>query len=180
MPLGDLSTKGVSTYLHLISGKDDVSRRADLLHARDQSQGGARRDRFRVAALTPTRASWITLTLSRPGALPAYGNAIQFACGITDHVIGKFMALAERHGTSLMFVSALGQLPILGYEARGGQHFHRLHDVCGFLRACRRSQNSPTCHCRPAPCKDTDSPPSPPKRRPPPERRHTPDLGRFN
>jgi hypothetical protein len=63
-----------------------------------------------------------------------YGNAIRFAYRETDHMLGRFMALAERHGATLMLVSALGQKPFLRYEGRGGQFFHRLHDGAAFVR----------------------------------------------
>lgn len=66
--------------------------------------------------------------------LSLYGEAIRFAYQETDRMLGRFMALAERHGASLMMVSALGQKPFLRYEGRGGQVFHRLHDGAAFLR----------------------------------------------
>jgi len=66
--------------------------------------------------------------------LALYGDAIHFAYRETDRMVGRFMALAERHGATLMLVSALGQKPFLRYEGRGGQFFHRMHDGAAFLR----------------------------------------------
>ena len=72
----------------------------------------------------------------QPGAeeLALYGDAIRFAYVEADRLVGRFLALAERHDATLMLVSALGQKPFLRYEEQGGQRFHRLHDGAGFVR----------------------------------------------
>lgn len=71
----------------------------------------------------------------RPDAaeMKVYGDAIRFGYRAMDALLGRFMALAERHGALLIFMTALSQQPFLRHEEMGGQHFHRLHDVEGFL-----------------------------------------------
>jgi hypothetical protein len=51
-----------------------------------------------------------------------------------DWLIGRVLKLADRHGATLVFQTALSQQPFLRYEAKGGQRFIRLRDVAGFLR----------------------------------------------
>jgi len=78
--------------------------------------------------------------------LGVYGNAIRFGYEAMDALVGRFMRLADRHGATLMFMTALSQQPFLRYEARGGQNFYRLHDVEAFLDGIglRRASVDPT------------------------------------
>lgn len=62
-----------------------------------------------------------------------YGDAIEFGYRSMDLLVGEFMALAERHGARLVFMTALSQQPFLRQEGAGGQHFYRLKDVHRFL-----------------------------------------------
>ncbi|HEX8442588.1 MAG TPA: hypothetical protein VF631_02960 [Allosphingosinicella sp.] len=63
-----------------------------------------------------------------------YGDAIKFGYVAMDWLIGRVLKLADRHGTTLVFQTALSQQPFLKYEAKGGQRFFRLRDVQSFLR----------------------------------------------
>lgn len=67
------------------------------------------------------------------GEMAVYGGAIRFGYRAMDALLGRFMALADRHGALLIFMTALSQQPFLRHEEMGGQHFHRLHDVEDFL-----------------------------------------------
>jgi hypothetical protein len=67
------------------------------------------------------------------GEMAVYGDAIRFGYRAMDALLGRFLALADRHGALLVFMTALSQQPFLRHEEKGGQHFHRLHDVEGFL-----------------------------------------------
>jgi hypothetical protein len=67
------------------------------------------------------------------GEMKVYGDAIRFGYRAMDALLGRFMALANRHGAMLIFMTALSQQPFLRHEELGGQHFHRLHDVEAFL-----------------------------------------------
>lgn len=72
----------------------------------------------------------------RPDAdeMAIYGDAVQFGYRAMDKLIGGFLKLADAHGATVIFMTALSQQPFLRHEAKGGQHFHRLHDVERFLR----------------------------------------------
>ena len=72
----------------------------------------------------------------RPSAkeLERYGDAIAFGYRAMDGLVGRFLRLAERHDATLVLQTALSQQPFTRHEDRGGQHFHRLHDVEAFLR----------------------------------------------
>ena len=74
----------------------------------------------------------------RPDAdeLARYGDAIAFGYRAMDGLVGRFLALAERHGATLVLQTALSQQPFTRHDDKGGQHFHRLHDVEAFLRDC--------------------------------------------
>jgi len=52
-----------------------------------------------------------------------------------DALVGRFLALADRAGATIVFQTALSQQPFDRYEASGGQHFHRLRDLSGFLKS---------------------------------------------
>jgi len=67
------------------------------------------------------------------GEMAVYGDAIRFGYRAMDALLGRFLALADRHGALLIFMTALSQQPFLLHEEKGGQHFHRLHDVETFL-----------------------------------------------
>lgn len=67
------------------------------------------------------------------GEMAAYGDAIRFGYQATDRLLGKFLKLAKAEGATLVFMTALSQQPFLRHEEMGGQHFHRLHDVRGFM-----------------------------------------------
>lgn len=71
----------------------------------------------------------------RPDAreMALYGDAIRFGYEAMDKLVGEFRAFAKREGATLVFMTALSQQPFLRHEETGGQHFHRLHDVRGFL-----------------------------------------------
>ena len=67
--------------------------------------------------------------------LRIYGDAVRFGYEAMDALVGEFMTLARRHHARLVFMTALSQQPFLRREERGGQHFHRLHNVGDFLKA---------------------------------------------
>ena len=58
-----------------------------------------------------------------------YGGAIRFGYRAMDRLLGKFMALADAHDATLVFMTALSQQPYLAAEHSGGKHFYRLRDV---------------------------------------------------
>ena len=62
-----------------------------------------------------------------------YGDAIRFGYQAMDGIIGRFQKLADRHGATIVFQTALSQQPFTRHEASGGQHFHRLRDLDAFL-----------------------------------------------
>ena len=72
----------------------------------------------------------------RPDAdeMATYGDAIRTGYIAMDKLVGHFMALAQREGATLMFLTALSQQPFLRHEELGGQHFYRLHSVEAFLK----------------------------------------------
>jgi hypothetical protein len=72
----------------------------------------------------------------RPDAreMALYGDAIRFGYEAMDKLVGEFRDFARREGATLVFMSALSQQPFLRHEETGGQHFHRLHEVRGFLK----------------------------------------------
>jgi hypothetical protein len=65
--------------------------------------------------------------------MPIFGDAIRFGYRAMDRLVGEFLKLADRHGATLIFMTALSQQPFTRYEEQGGQHFYRLYDVEGFL-----------------------------------------------
>ncbi|WP_156839642.1 alkaline phosphatase family protein [Novosphingobium aquimarinum] len=73
----------------------------------------------------------------RPDAreMAIYGDAIRFGYEAMDKLVGEFRTFARREGATLVFMTALSQQPFLRHEETGGQHFHRLHDVRGFLKS---------------------------------------------
>jgi hypothetical protein len=62
-----------------------------------------------------------------------YGHAIRFGYQAMDGIIGRFLKLADRHGATLVFQSALSQQPFLKQDDTGGQHFFRLRNPVRFL-----------------------------------------------
>jgi hypothetical protein len=73
----------------------------------------------------------------RPGEAERarYGEAIKFGYEAMDWLIGRVLKLADRHGATLVFQTALSQQPFVRYDDKGGQRFFRLRDVNAFLRA---------------------------------------------
>ena len=62
-----------------------------------------------------------------------YANAILAGYKDMDAMLGEFRKFARDNNATLMFATALSQQPFLKYEATGGQHFYRPHDVDGLL-----------------------------------------------
>lgn len=66
--------------------------------------------------------------------LKRYKDAILFGYQNMDRLVGDFMALADREGTTLALATALSQQPFLKYEGIGGQHFYRPRRIEEFVR----------------------------------------------
>lgn len=65
-----------------------------------------------------------------------YASAIRDGYIAMDAMVGRFIALAERHDALIVFQTALSQQPFARYEHQGGQHFLRLRDHKAFLARC--------------------------------------------
>ena len=68
-----------------------------------------------------------------PGDLTLYGDAIRFGYQSMDRLLGDFMALADRQGADVIFMTALSQQPFLKAEGIGGKHFYRMRNVEDFF-----------------------------------------------
>ncbi|WP_417610068.1 hypothetical protein [Parasphingorhabdus sp.] len=71
-----------------------------------------------------------------PAELDKYGSAIREGYIAMDHLIGRFLRLAEKQDALIIFQTALSQQPFLRYEDQGSQHFYRLRDLQALLDGC--------------------------------------------